>query len=59
MKMDFSDGLRFVVLYPVPLADSAKIDQQFVQAVVDLMNRDQKVGAAIEGSPTLQAVEKT
>jgi small-conductance mechanosensitive channel len=59
MKMDFADGLRFVVLYPVPFADSAKIDQQFVQAIVDLMNRDQRVAAAIEGSPTLQAVEKT
>jgi small-conductance mechanosensitive channel len=59
MKMDLSDGLRFVVLYPVPFSDSANIDQQYAQAVVDLMNRDQKVSAAIDGPPLLQAVEKT
>lgn len=59
MKMDLSDGLRFVVLYPVPFSDSASIDQQYTQSVVDLMNRDQKVSAAIDGPPTLQAVEKT
>ena len=59
MKMDLSDGLRFVVLYPVPFSDSAAIDQQFAQAIIDLMNRDQKVASAIDGAPTLQAVEKT
>ena len=59
MKMDLSDGLRFVVLYPVPFSDSADIDQQYAQSVVDLMNRDQKMAAAIDGPPTLQAVEKT
>ena len=59
MKMDLSDGLRFVVLYPVPFSDSASIDQQYAQSVVDLMNRDQKVSAAIDGPPVLQAVEKT
>lgn len=59
MKMDLSDGLRFVVLYPVPFSDSASIDQQYTQSVIDLMNRDQKVAAAIDGPPTLQAVEKT
>ena len=59
MKMDLSDGLRFVVLYPVPFSDSADIDQQYTQSVVDLMNRDQKVAAAIDGPPLLQAVEKT
>lgn len=59
MKMDLSDGLRFVILYPVPFSDSANIDQQYAQAVVDLMNRDQNVAAAIDGPPTLQAVEKS
>lgn len=59
MKMDLSDGLRFVVLYPVPFSDSSTIDQQYAQCVVDLMNRDEKVSAAIEGAPTLQAVEKS
>ncbi|WP_109485953.1 mechanosensitive ion channel [Occallatibacter savannae] len=59
MKMDLTDGLRFVVLYPVPFSDSASIDQQYAQSVIDLMNRDQKVAAAIDGPPTLQAVEKT
>jgi hypothetical protein len=43
----------------VPFSDSAAIDQQFAQAIIDLMNRDQKVASAIDGAPTLQAVEKT
>jgi hypothetical protein len=51
--------LRFVILYPVPFSDSASIDQQYAQSVVDLMNRDQKVAAAIDGPPTLQVIEKT
>jgi small-conductance mechanosensitive channel len=59
MKMDLSAGLRFVILYPVPFSDSASIDQQYAQSVVDLMNRDQKVAAAIDGPPTLQVIEKT
>lgn len=53
------DGLRFVVLYPVPFSESASIDQQYAQSGVDLINRDQKVASAIDGPPTLQAIEKT
>ena len=55
-KLEFSDGLRLVLLFPVPLSNAAQIDQQFVQSIVDLMYREQKVQAAIDGLPVLQAV---
>lgn len=58
-KLDFSDGLRFSVLYPVPISQSAAIDQQIVESIVDLVDQDTKMAEAMDGHPELQAVAKT
>ena len=58
-RLQFGDGLQFVVLYPVQVGEAARTDQRIVERVAGAMASDPGMQAAIDGPPALRAVVKT
>lgn len=57
-RLEFVDGLRFTILYPVLIAQAASIDQQIVESILQAMGRDRTLSEATEGAPIVTAVIK-
>ncbi len=57
-RLQLVDGLQYAVLYPVEIRDAATTDEKVVQAVLDVMAKDQAVKTAIDGPPAVKAVIK-
>lgn len=57
-RLQFGDGLQFVVLYPVRVGHAAETDQKVVEKVADAVGADPQVSQAIDGPPALRTVMK-
>lgn len=58
-KLQFGDsGLEFVARYPAVIRKAAETDDQITRAIVDVMENDQEVKAAVSGSPKIRAAVK-
>jgi len=51
-------GLEFIVRYPVDIRRASEIDDHVTRAVVDIVNNDPSVKAAVSGSPKIRAAIK-
>ena len=59
-KLQFSDaGLELLVRYPVLLRKEAQIDDHMTAAIIDLINGDSELKAAVTGSPKIRAAVRT
>ena len=58
-RLQLTDGLQYVVLYPVRISDAGATDEQIVQEVLDDMSRDPAISQVIDGPPTVKAVIKS
>jgi small-conductance mechanosensitive channel len=57
-RLEFTDGLRLTVLYPVLIDRAAAIDQQVVDSILQITGREPSLAQAMEGPPVLDAVVK-
>ena len=58
-KLQFTDtGLELMVRYPVELRKEAETDDLITRTLVDLIDKDQALKAAVNGSPKIRAVVK-
>ena len=58
-KVQFSDtGLEFVVRYPVEIQHAADIDDQITRKLMEVINGDEPLKAAVSASPKLRAAIK-
>ncbi len=56
-RLQLTDSLAFVVLYPVLIRKSAETDQQVVQKVLETI-RDPAIAEVLDGAPIVKAVVK-
>ena len=58
-QLQFGDtGLEYVVRYPVEIRRSAQIDDEVTRAILDIIDQDAEVKAAVSGSPKIRAAVK-
>lgn len=57
-RLQFADGLQFIVLYPVRVGHAADADQKIAQKVEQAMAADTQLSQVIDGPPTLKTVMK-
>src|SRR5438270_9883776 len=57
-RLQFGDGLQFVVLYPVRVGHAADTDQRIVQKIADTIAADTQVSQVLDGPPILKTVMK-
>jgi small-conductance mechanosensitive channel len=53
-----TEGIELLVRYPVDIHRSAEIDDRMARSVVDAIDKDEKLRAAISGTPSIRAVVK-
>ena len=58
-RLQLTDGLQFVVLYPVEIRNAADTDQKVVEEVISSIHKDPAVRESVDGAPTVRAVIKT
>ena len=56
-RLQLTDSLQFVVLYPVLIRKAAETDQQIVQRVLETV-RDPAIAEVLDGAPVVKAVVK-
>lgn len=57
-RLQFADGLQFVVLYPVQIGAAAVTDERIVEQVIEALAQDASLTQAVDGAPTVRAVIK-
>jgi len=57
-RLQFSDGLQLVVLYPVRVGHAAETDQKIVEKVDEAIAADKEMSQVIDGAPVLKTVMK-
>jgi small-conductance mechanosensitive channel len=58
-KLQFGDtGLELIVRYPVGIRNTSEIDDHLTRALLDMIDKDPELKAAIAGSPKIRAVVK-
>jgi small-conductance mechanosensitive channel len=58
-QLQFGDaGLEYVVRYPVEIRRSAQIDDEVTRAILEIIDQDAEVKAAVSGSPKIRAAVK-
>lgn len=58
-QLQFGDtGLEYVVRYPVEIRRSAQIDDEVTRAILEIIDADAEVKAAVSGSPKIRAAVK-
>lgn len=57
-RLQFSDGLQYAVLYPVPVATAGAADEKIVEELLNAMSKDTDTARAIDGPPTVRAIIK-
>ncbi len=58
-RLQLTEGMQYVVLYPVLLENAAETDGSIVEQVTHLLRSDQEAAQAIDGTPTVRAVVKS
>jgi small-conductance mechanosensitive channel len=58
-RLQVSEGLQYMVLYPVQISTAAATDDQVVQELLVAIGSDADLMQVIDGSPTVHAVIKT
>jgi small-conductance mechanosensitive channel len=58
-KLQFGDtGLELIVRYPVGLRNASEVDDHITRALLEMIDKDPELKAAITGSPKIRAVVK-
>jgi small-conductance mechanosensitive channel len=58
-KLQFADtGLEFMVRYPVDIRRASEIDDQVTRSVLNLLDKEEELKAAVAGSPRIRAAIK-
>ncbi len=58
-RLQLTDGLEYVVLYPVQISNAGATDEKIVQTVLDSMVKNSAMAQAIDGPPAVKAVIKS
>ena len=57
-RLQYSDGLQFVVLYPVRVGKAAETDDEVVRRLVEIFSSDPAAAQVVSGAPEVRAVMK-
>jgi len=58
-KLHYADtGLEFLVRYPTEIRTASEIDEEVIKAVLDAIEKDPKLKAAVTGWPRIRAAVK-
>lgn len=58
-RLQLTDGMQYVVLYPVKLEKASETDEIIVHKILSMLRTDQAVSQALEGTPIVRAVVKS
>ena len=58
-RLQLTDGMQYVVLYPILIDKAAATDEAIVQQVTSVLAKDQAISDTIDGTPTVRAVVKS
>ncbi len=58
-RLQLTDGMQYVVLYPVKLEKASETDEIIVQKIMGALKTNQTISQAVEGTPVVRAVVKT
>ena len=58
-RLQLTDGMQYVVLYPVLIQKAAETDESIVHRIATMLTEDQVVSQAVDGTPSVRAVVKS
>ncbi len=58
-RLQLTDAPQFAVLYPVEIAQASEVDQQIIEALLQVTAQKPEMNQVIDGTPTVRAVVKS